>query len=65
MLGAREDIHLSGDCHRIGREHGIEAEGHAVQLAASQAVTDSDAIRLSPRLDAHSAAGAAAFMDAD
>src|SRR5215510_14400021 len=64
VLGACQHIDLSLDRHRLGREYGIEAERRAVQLTTGQAVTDTDAIGLSPRLDAYSAAGAAASMDA-
>src|SRR6478672_4300884 len=64
VLGACEGVDLSSDRHRFRREHSIEAEGHAVQLPAGQAMAHANAIGLTPRLDADLATGAAAFMHA-
>ena len=64
MLGAIENLHVAADRYRLGGEHDVEIKGCSERLPACHAVTDADAIGLSPRLDAHSAAGAPAFMDA-
>ena len=63
VFRACEGGHLAFDPHRVDRVDKEEIERCAMHLAAGHAVTHADAVRLSPRLEPHLAAGAAACVD--